>query len=74
MMHGGGNGWNNAMEPPLASGTGKLEKLPNVIPSRAEIRKQVDEAGLDKSAYGFTWMDATLTAPLFPASSAGPAW
>ncbi len=64
MMHGGANGWNKSLEHPLASGAGKLEELPDVIPPRAELCRQVDDAGLDKSAYGFTWMDATVGAML----------
>ena len=64
MMHGGPKGWSRSLEKPLASGAGKLEKLPGVIPSRAELCKQVDEVGLDRSVYGFTWMDATVGAML----------
>jgi arylsulfatase A-like enzyme len=64
MMHGGPNGWNNSLENPLASGAGKLEELPAVIPSRADLRRQVEEAGLEESANGFTWMDATVGAML----------
>jgi arylsulfatase len=52
------------MEHPLASGAGKLEKLPNVIPPRDELRRMVDKAGLDSGTYGFTWMDATVGAML----------
>ena len=64
MMHGGAHGWNRSLENPLASGAGKLEKLPAVIPPRAALCRQVDEVGLDKSVYGFTWMDATVGAML----------
>ena len=64
MMHGGAKGWRRSLEKPLESGAGKLEKLPGVIPSRAELCKQVDEAGLDPNVYGFTWMDATVGAML----------
>jgi len=63
-MHGGPNGWNNSLAQPLASGAGKLEKRPAVIPPRAELCRRVDEAGLDRSTYGFTWMDATVGAML----------
>lgn len=64
LMHGGGKGWNRSLENPLSSGAGKLDKLPQVIPSRNGIRRQVDKAGFDKSTYGLTWMDATLGAML----------
>ncbi len=64
MMHGGANGWNTSMKHPLVSGAGKLDKLPDVIPSRDELCEQVKKAGLDKDAYGFTWMDATVGAML----------
>ena len=40
-----------------------IESLP--IPfSREELCKQVDEAGMEESTYGFTWMDATVGAML----------
>jgi len=64
LMHGGPNGWNKSLEHPLASGAGKLDRLPDIIPPRAELCRRVDEAGLDKSTYGFTWMDATVGAML----------
>ncbi len=64
LMHGGSKGWNSSLDKPLTSGVGKLDKLPKVIPSRSEICKQVDQAGFDKSTYGFTWMDATVGAML----------
>lgn len=64
LMHGGPNGWKHSLEKPLSSGAGKLDKLPKVIPSRNEIKAQVDRAGFDESTYGFTWMDATVGAML----------
>ncbi|MHC4244058.1 MAG: sulfatase family protein [Planctomycetota bacterium] len=64
LMHGGPNGWKRSLEKPLSSGAGKLDKLPDVIPSRSEIKAQVDRAGFDESTYGFTWMDATVGAML----------
>ena len=50
------------MNHPLVSGAGKLKKLPEVIASREEIRRQVEEAGLEPGTTGFTWMDATVGA------------
>jgi len=64
LMHGGSRGWNDSLEKPLSSGAGKLDRLPQVIPSRDDIRKQVDEAGFEESTYGITWMDATVGAML----------
>lgn len=64
MMHGGGNRWNTSLEHPLASGAGKLEKLPDVMPSRDKIKRMVADAGLEPGKNGFTWMDATVGAVL----------
>ena len=64
LMHGGSRGWNRSLEEPLASGAGKLKKLPRVIPSRSEIRKRVDKARFGQGTYGLTWMDATVGAML----------
>jgi len=64
LMHGGPNGWNNSMEKPLSSGAGKLDRFPNVIPSRSEIKAQVADAGFGENTNGFTWMDATVGAML----------
>jgi len=64
MMHGGSNGWNASLEKPLSSGAGKLDRLPKVIPSRGDIKAQVDRAGFEPTTYGFTWMDATVGAML----------
>ncbi len=64
MMHGGPHGWNSSLDNPLASGSGKLDKPPKVMPPRSELCKQVDKAGFEKNTYGFTWMDATVGAML----------
>ncbi|MEO1981482.1 MAG: sulfatase-like hydrolase/transferase [Fuerstiella sp.] len=64
LMHGGGRAWSESMNHPLASGAGKLEKLPGVIPSRDDIRSQVKDAGYEQNTVGFTWMDATVGAML----------
>ena len=47
LMHGGGKQWNESMNHPLVSGVGKLNKLPEIIASRDEIRQQVEEVGFD---------------------------
>jgi arylsulfatase A-like enzyme len=64
LMHGGGKAWSESMNHPLASGAGKLDKLPQVISSRDEIRDNVKQAGLEPDSVGFTWMDATVGALL----------
>ena len=64
MMHGGTRNWNASLDKTLTSGAGRLEKPANVPFSREELCKQVDEAGMEESTYGFTWMDATVGAML----------
>jgi hypothetical protein len=41
-----------------------LDKLPQVIPPRDELRRKVAAAGFDANTVGFTWMDATIGALL----------
>ena len=64
LMHGGGKGWSDSLNHPLVSGAGKLDKLPDVIPSRDKLRKQVADGGFEPNTVGFTWMDATVGALL----------
>lgn len=63
------SGWED--EDPLATPAGMLDKAPNVQPSRKDVLKRVEKAGIDKRNSMATWMDDSVGAVLKKLNDSG---
>ena len=66
LLHGGEGSWRKSMDYPLESGAGQLEKLPEVMTPRAELRAKIAKQGFDPDGptAGEAWIDDALGAIL----------
>lgn len=64
LLHGPAASWRRSMDHPLASGSGALKSLPDVMTPRAELLRRVGEAGLNPNAEaaGEAWLDDSVGA------------